>query len=110
MTNSASAGELAAGDVRFSRVWGLHVDQYNNRILTATSRGYVDEFNENNFTVARVNHEFSGTRSSFGGIIVNKSESGTSNYNRVFALDGNLGLGKKAQVFGFISKSSTPGI
>ena len=65
---------------------------------------------KNNFTVARVNHEFSGTRSSFGGIIVNKSGSGTSNYNRVFALDGNLGLGKKAQVFGFISKSSTPGI
>ena len=47
---------------------------------------------KNNFTVARVNHEFSGTRSSFGGIIVNKSGSGTSNYNRVFALDGNLCL------------------
>ncbi|MDC3100472.1 PilC/PilY family type IV pilus protein [Candidatus Pelagibacter sp.] len=52
LTNTATAGELEADDVRFSRVWGMHVDQYNNRILTATSRGYVDEFNENNFTVA----------------------------------------------------------
>ena len=52
LTNTANSGELAADDVRFSRVWGLHVDQYNNRILTATSRGYIDEFNENNFTVA----------------------------------------------------------
>ena len=33
---SANAGELAGDDVRFSKVWGLSVDQYNNRILTAT--------------------------------------------------------------------------
>ena len=32
LTNTANSGELAADDVRFSRVWGLHVDQYNNRI------------------------------------------------------------------------------
>ncbi len=50
LTNTANAGELAGDDVRFSKVWGLSVDQYNNRILTATSRGYIDEFDETKFT------------------------------------------------------------
>ena len=50
LTNTGNPGELAAADVRFSKVWGMHVDQYNNRILTSTSRGYIDEFNEDNFT------------------------------------------------------------
>ena len=68
--------------------------------------------NKNNFTVARINHEFSGTRSSIGGIWVNKDsyKSVLDNHNSVFALDGKLGLGKKAQIFGFASKSKTTGI
>jgi len=67
---------------------------------------------KNNFTVARVNHDFKGSRSSLGGILINKEELGDSvnGYNRVFAVDGKWGIGKKAQITGFLSKSSTPGI
>ena len=66
---------------------------------------------KNNYTVARVNHDFAATRSSIGGVFVNRSGIGNAlDYNRVFALDGKLGIGKKAQVSGYVSKSTTPGI
>lgn len=67
---------------------------------------------KNNFTVARVNHDFSNSRSSIGGVFVNRAGLGNmiDDYNRVFALDGKWGLGKKAQITGFVSKSTTPGI
>ena len=66
---------------------------------------------KNNYSVARVNHDFAKSRSSLGGIFVNRNGIGISDdYNNVFALDGKLGLGKKAQITGYISKSSTPGI
>ena len=78
---------------------------------------YTDEvrsegIRENNFTVARVNHDFAKSRSSIGGIYINKSQLGTqvNDYNRVVAIDGKWGLGKKAQVTGFLSKSSSPEI
>ncbi len=74
----------------------------------------VEEFGieKNNYTVARVNHDFSGSRSSLGGIFVNRAGLGdaTDDYNRVFAIDGKWGLGKKAQITGFAAKSTTPGI
>ena len=66
---------------------------------------------KNNYSVARVNHDFAKSRSSLGGLFVNRNGIGISDdYNNVFALDGKLGLGKKAQITGYISKSSTPGI
>ena len=66
---------------------------------------------KNNYSVARVNHDFAKSRSSLGGLFVNRNGIGISDdYNSVFALDGKLGLGKKAQITGYISKSSTPGI
>ena len=37
-------------DVNFSQVWGLEVDAANSRILTSTEYGFIDEFNEDNFT------------------------------------------------------------
>lgn len=66
---------------------------------------------KNNFTVARVNHEFAG-RSAIGGLFVNRQGMGEldDDYNRTFALDGKLGLGKKAQLSGFVAKTATPGI
>ena len=66
---------------------------------------------KNNFTVARVNHEFAG-RSAIGGLFVNRQGMGEQgdDFNRSFALDGKLGLGKKAQLTGFVAKTSTPGI
>lgn len=65
----------------------------------------------NNFTVARVSHEFA-QRSSIGAAFLNRQ--GTSgeddDFNRTMALDGRLGLGKKAQLSGFFSKTATPGL
>jgi hypothetical protein len=67
---------------------------------------------ENNFSVARVNHDFNNSRSSLGMIYVGKNEIGNSNneYNKVYALDGKLALGKKADITGFFSKSDSPNV
>lgn len=77
---------------------------------------YTDDIISSNidktsFTVARINHDFSKSRSSFGGIIINKQNiKSSSKYNKVYALDGKWGLGKKAEITGFISKSNSPEI
>lgn len=67
---------------------------------------------KNNFTVARVNHNFGGTRSSLGGIFINRAGLGEmdDDYNRVYAMDGKWGIGNKAEINGFVAKSTTPGI
>ncbi|WP_420322613.1 DUF5916 domain-containing protein [Flagellimonas sp.] len=67
---------------------------------------------KNNFSVARVNHDFQGTRSSLGGIFINRAGLGSmdDDYNRVYAMDGKWGIGNKAEINGFIAKSTTPGI
>ena len=77
---------------------------------------YTDDVEEKGifgtaFTVARVNHEFAGTRSRLGGVIVNKSSTDDMGdpTNTVYALDGKIGLGKKAQLSGFFARSKTPG-
>ena len=60
------------------------------------------------YSVARVNHEFEG-RSSIGGILVNKGGIGENdiNANNTYAIDGKLGLGKKAQLSGFYGRTSS---
>lgn len=70
------------------------------------------DIEKNNFTVARVNHNFGGTRSSLGGIFVNRAGLGEmdDDYNRVYAVDGKWGIGNKATINGFMAKSVTPGI
>jgi hypothetical protein len=67
---------------------------------------------ENNFSVARVNHNFGNSRSSLGGIFVNRQGLAglDDDYNRVFAIDGKWGIGNKAEVNGFLAKSTTPNI
>ena len=67
---------------------------------------------QNNFTVARVNHDFGASRSSLGGIFINRAGLGDldDDFNRVFAVDGKWGLGQKADLTGFVAKSTTPGI
>ncbi|MBK8506443.1 MAG: carbohydrate binding family 9 domain-containing protein [Saprospiraceae bacterium] len=66
----------------------------------------------NNFTVARVNHEFAAKRSAIGGMLINREGLGeiSDDYNRTFAIDGKLGLGQKARLSGYLAKTSTPGI
>ena len=68
------------------------------------------EIQKNNFTVARVSHQFA-QRSYVGAMFGNRDGMGAAenDYNRTVAVDGRWGFGKKAQLFGFYSKSFTPG-
>ena len=73
----------------------------------------------NNFSVARVNHQFA-PRSFIGAAFLNRTglggldsglESTEANaYNRTFAVDGKVGIGKKAQISGYVAKTSTPDV
>ncbi len=123
-----SPGEV---DLFFSRKIGL--DPSGQRVpilgggrlsgkINNTSFGllnmFTDEVNDdeataiqqNNFTVARVSHQFA-QRSYVGGMFVNREGMGAddNDYNRTLAVDGRWGFGKKAQLFGFYSKTITPG-
>ena len=63
-----------------------------------------------NFTVGRTYREF-GRRSRLGGIVTNKQVTGSgtagNDYNRVFALDGRLGIGEAFLATGYVAKTST---
>ena len=89
--------------------------------LNNTNLGFLNMYTEdlddgaiagNMFTVARVNHEFIGSRSSIGAAFINRSGRGEidDDTNSTFAIDGKYGLGNKAQITGFVAKTSTPGI
>lgn len=70
----------------------------------------VDEvgIQQNNFSVARVNHEFKG-RSAIGAVFINRVGLEAKNdYNRTYAIDGKLGLGTKARLSGFYAKTAGP--
>ena len=64
-----------------------------------------------NFSVARVSRDFAN-RSSLGGLIVNRQSNGdlgsSGDYNRTYALDGRLGIGRYGLVSGFAARTSTP--
>lgn len=72
-----------------------------------------------NYTVARVNHQFAQrsaigaafmSRQGLGGLDDEIIPSNPHDYNRTYAIDGRLGLGKKAQLSGFYARTKTPGI
>ena len=89
--------------------------------LNKTNVGLLSMFADNanpdsegerdNFTVARVNHEF-GKRTALGAVIVSRAGLGnaSSDFNRTLALDGKIGLGQKARITGFLAKSNSPNI
>lgn len=77
---------------------------------TFTSSSDTTSVFRNNFNVVRINQQV-GQRSTIGGIFVSRegiSES-QNDYNHVFAMDGKLGIGKKAQLSGFFARSESPG-
>ena len=98
-----------------SRVSGK-IGQTNIGLLSMFTDEIPDETGaikllKNNYSVARINHDFAAQRSSLGGIMVSRSGlNDPLDYNRVVAVDGKLGIGKKAQLSGYLSQSSTPGI
>ncbi len=127
-----SVGSPGEVDLFFSRKIGLDASGQRVPIIgggrlsgkvNKTSFGFLNMFTDevnndegvttiqkNNFTVARVSHQFA-QRSYFGGMFVNRTGMGVedNDYNRTVAVDGRWGFGKKAQLFGFYSKTITPG-
>ena len=67
----------------------------------------------NNFTVARVYLDLPNS-SSIGALFVNRQATGdhadASDYNRTYAVDGRLGVGRNGQVAGFAARTRTPGV
>ena len=84
------------------------VGQTNVGLLGMQTEAVGEDGFRTNFSVARVNHDFSKSRSSLGAIVVGKNDvgAGSENFNNVIAIDGKLGLGKKADITGFITKSN----
>ena len=81
-------------------------------ILSMFTEGIAESnISQNNFSVARVNHEFGG-RSALGAAFIGRfgMDHIEGDQNQTFALDGKWGLGKKARLSGYLAKSNTPGI
>jgi hypothetical protein len=74
------------------------------RMRTAAVDGVAPE---TDFSVARLNQELAN-RSALGAIFVER-DSGSGDYNRVYAVDGRVGIGNDARLSGFVAKSETPG-
>lgn len=74
-----------------------------------------DSVAQNNFSVVRLQRELPN-RSAVGFLVTNRSGFGefarsgghSDDYNRVFSVDGRLGLGEYAQLSGFVARSVTP--
>ena len=73
----------------------------------------ADSLQANNFIVARVNKELPN-RSAVGVLVVNRQATGDlapdNDYNRTFAVDGRLGIGKFGRVSAFAARTFTPAI
>ena len=67
----------------------------------------------NNFGVVRVSRELPN-RTAIGGIFVNRQGVGKlardQDYNRTYAVDGKLGVGRTHTISGFFAKTDTPGL
>ncbi len=88
------------------------IDKTNIGFLSMFTEGVEESgIQENNFTVARVSHEFA-KRSLIGAAFINRQGMAgeEDDYNRTMAIDGRWGIGKKAQISGFYSRTMTPGI
>ena len=66
----------------------------------------------NNFTVARVRQDLPN-RSSVGGLLVNRQATGRpagdGDFNRTYAFDGRVGIGRDMDIQGFAGRTDTPG-
>ncbi|MBT8297748.1 MAG: carbohydrate binding family 9 domain-containing protein, partial [Maribacter sp.] len=92
-------------------IGGARLSGKVNRTNVGLLTMFTDDVGEaniekNNFTVVRVNHEFKG-RSALGAVLINREGLQTSgDFNRTVALDGKLGLGRKARMSGFFAKTA----
>ena len=94
-------GARVSGKIKRTNIGVLNM--FTDEVL---SEGII----KNNFTVARVNQEFS-KRSAIGAAFINRQglgEDEEDNYNRTYALDGKFELGEKAKITGFYAQTATP--
>ena len=72
-----------------------------------------ESLHANNFTVMRLARELPN-RSRVGVIAVNREGSGSlapeDDYNRTFGVDGQIGIGRYAEISGWAAKTETPGL
>ena len=100
------------GGVRLSGKIG---ERTNVGFLYMSSEAVDEIAPGNQFTVVRVNREY-GTRSSIGGIIVDRNGDGSyqtsksNDSNRTYGLDGQLGFGDNTIVRAWAAKTDTPGL
>jgi len=105
---------IAAGGIQTPIIGGARlsgkINKTNIGLLNMTTGDVPDlGIDKNNFTVARINHQEG--RSGIGGLFANRSGIGddiSGDYNRTYAIDGRLGLGKKAKLSGYLAKTDTP--
>ncbi|MBX7186838.1 MAG: carbohydrate binding family 9 domain-containing protein [Vicinamibacteria bacterium] len=109
----ASTGEqvpIAGGGRVSGRVHGWNVGLLD--MQTKSVEGVVPA---NNFAVVRISRDLP-KRSGFGVLFINRRTTGdvevtgVSDFNRTYAVDGRKGLGRYAQITGFLAGTSTPGI
>ncbi|MEE2777072.1 MAG: DUF5916 domain-containing protein [Acidobacteriota bacterium] len=71
----------------------------------------LGDLHANNFAVGRLSREF-GKRGRAGLIALNRQGTGSApddDYNRTYGIDGQIGIGRYADLSGFIANTSTPG-
>ena len=89
------------------------IGSYQVGLLNMQTRQVSDGVPANNFSVARISRELPN-RSSIGLIGVNRQSSSnflsSSDYNRTYGADVNLGLGEFANLFNYVAKTKTPGL
>lgn len=101
-----------AGGLRVSGKIGERTNVGLLRMRSDSLRGAAPR---NDYTVARVSQEFAN-RSALGAMFVERDGDGSFNvakrddYNRSYAIDGRLGIGKNVNLSGFAAKTDTPGI
>lgn len=99
-------GSRLSGRINKTNVGALSMFTDDATFTTPSDTTIVQK---NSFNVVRINQQV-GQRSTIGGTIVTREGRGEleNDYNRVFSLDGKLGIGKKAQLSGFFARSDSP--
>ena len=107
------AGGVAVPILGGARLSGS-MEDYRIGVLNMQTRQLGgEEIPGNNFSVARLKREFPNR--TFAGVLVTNRQgvgdlAAEDDYNRVIALDGQLGIGQYAFVSGFGALSATPGM
>jgi len=107
---------IGAGGAQVPIIGGARLSGRANNTNIGVLNMYTDDvigqgISKNAFTVGRVNHQL-GARSWIGGLFVNRNGMGdeVDDHNSTLAVDGRWGIGKRAQITGYLSKTNTPGL